>query len=842
MSTKDETEIILEVNGITDIKYEKPENFTKSVQYKAYDKAAAITKEIIKDNNRFYSMKYGESTGGTDLRNSEQIYNIIFFTGNRGTGKTSVMLSYMEFLKDYYRVWKSPKPELGFLDFGDKNFMFTGLEYIDASSLDNKEDILGSILSKMLKKWNDEEWRSQEKRGIRRKENYEFRKRQIHMRFNKVYENLKNLRSEKNLLEKDSDMFLETLENLSLTWNLKQSFQELIAAYLDIMEYSGTEEEIKQKNHFLVISIDDLDMNISHGFELLEQIRKYLMVPNVIVLLSANFEQLEKICNNYYASEFRDIKGDEETKTYIKTLSREYLEKMVPIQRQVTLFSGKKWEFFNQLKVKVQYCDNRIQGKDKSGDDKQGENNKGTVEEIVRNDFITYFGAVFMCGGKSLYYLAAETLREFCVWINQIKKLNELNGLRGTQDDKILELYGFNLKWFWNEEFPRLCQKYLSLSEHKVFATLDLLKPKGQIKFLKERFCEGNLLKSEDVSLLDLLADKREGTMENQTFASICMIYFTIKLAEMITKVQLFAGKEKKEQEKSKLMEYFDGGIWGVWEKKMIRPLAKAVGNDFSFVRIGYTDFKKDNKCLEIVLDEFHSSEDSKFICNYIKTHEKLLKDYQYMLLFYNLRLLTDIEDNAEGEHIWKLDKESKRLQLTNTYSGTFCFSNFVLNIYEGAKLVNRFLKELPELLYVGNSKKTKTEVDSAVKEISIIKDLEKWDREWEEKPLLPLSDIEYLINTGKKIQEKLGSGVIGHLDEANYETIIIPKAKTFFYILKESLEEYDNEEAEMFTKCPIVKRIFENNSELLKMVAKGINLHKVPYEPSEEEREWGTV
>ena len=69
------------------------------------------------------------------------------------------MLSYMEFLKDYYRNSTSPESEeiIGELRFSEKNLMFTGLEYIDASRLADKEDILGSVLAKMAKKWMSEE-------------------------------------------------------------------------------------------------------------------------------------------------------------------------------------------------------------------------------------------------------------------------------------------------------------------------------------------------------------------------------------------------------------------------------------------------------------------------------------------------------------------------------------------------------------------------------------------------------------------------------------------------------------------------------------------------------------
>ena len=95
---------------------------------------------------------------------------------------------------------------------------------------------------------------------------------------------MKNLRSSKDVIEDEDDTFLETLEKLSLSWNLKESFQELVQEYLEIMKYPNT-EDLKIENHFLVISIDEADMNIDHGFEIIEQIRQYLMGPNIIVLL-----------------------------------------------------------------------------------------------------------------------------------------------------------------------------------------------------------------------------------------------------------------------------------------------------------------------------------------------------------------------------------------------------------------------------------------------------------------------------------------------------------------------------------------------------------------------------
>lgn len=91
------------VDGLTAIKYEEQNEFLNSVSVDAYRKAKEITEKILKENKNFRELKNSGVTGNK-LRNSEQIYNILFFTGAKESGKTSTMLSYMEFLKDYYRV------------------------------------------------------------------------------------------------------------------------------------------------------------------------------------------------------------------------------------------------------------------------------------------------------------------------------------------------------------------------------------------------------------------------------------------------------------------------------------------------------------------------------------------------------------------------------------------------------------------------------------------------------------------------------------------------------------------------------------------------------------------
>lgn len=160
---------------------------------------------------------------------------------------------------------------------------------------------------------------------------------------------MKNLRSSKDVIEDEDDTFLETLEKLSLSWNLKESFQELVQEYLEIMKYPNT-EDLKIENHFLVISIDEADMNIDHGFEIIEQIRQYLMGPNIIVLLSADYDQLEKICDNHFSREFSSINKFENMDKHIKRLTRRILEKIIPSDRRIISLQEVNGNFWTEKK------------------------------------------------------------------------------------------------------------------------------------------------------------------------------------------------------------------------------------------------------------------------------------------------------------------------------------------------------------------------------------------------------------------------------------------------------------------------------------------------------------
>lgn len=783
-----EEETILEFReeSVSNVIYEDLTRFKNSVSSQFYQKAFDITRIIVSANSNYQS-KEKKKQSGTVLRNQEQFFNIIVFSGERGTGKTSVMLSYMEFLKDYYRNFHFGRldgsgelpSELCFKN-PDNNYpmevMFTGLEYIDASMLgEQKDDVLRNILPKMLKKWRDEEQRSYSNSGIVRDEDYAYKKRQVQMLFNNVYKSLRDLNSTKDILESDNDMFMETLENLSLTWNLRQSFQELVKAYLDIMEYPGSEEKIGSHNHFLVITLDDLDMNIEHGFELLEEIRKYLMVSNVIVLLSADYQQLKKLCIEHYTKVFRETKGEAGTKEYIIRLSKEYLDKILPAYCQVVMEPVNEWKFYDQENIRIKYT--RI-------NKNELDIKPATIKKIIQKQLADYFNIRLFTEGKCLRYFMPLTIRELAQWVRQLYSLDVLirnaeNGNEGINADT----YRKNMHWFLRKKLYAMYDEYSTQS----LTELDLLEPKDQVILMKQKYNKKDYLKynqkdnskdngkdnekdyQKDVSLLECLGGALVQTRSEQIDAVLKIFYLETKLSELFFKWHNGRYETEKAEALYNIRQYFGDRIWGVWEKKMMcRGFCTGVESEVYDIAI--INFSKLKCCLNFSLRGNYTAKSKK---DFVLRNKQRLINYQLLLMFFDF----------EGEFDFSLEKFSGKsgdyqiILKEDKQQGVFALSNIMRSWETKEKVISAFLENFLKVL------DTK-ENEELEKNILDLIDIRKREYNYIN---IPLENIEYLIYTGQRLEREFG----GKFMEMKLEEIM-QRITKYFSLIRDSLVEYD--------------------------------------------------
>jgi hypothetical protein len=264
------------------------------------------------------------------ILNNENKNNIYAFVGERGSGKTSCMLSVANMLtcqnKEFSMKFKNER--IAKLDSSH----FKTIDLVDPSFFDEKHNILDIVIAKLFKSFSDDIKNNK----LNPKQDYISKKQQLINKFQETKENLNLLLDSPNI----SDDSLEQLTGLAAAVNLKDNLFELFNSYLDYFE-SGNNEKDKG---YLVIKIDDIDLHTQHAYIMVEQIRKYLIQPNIIILLSAKLDQLANVIRLHYIDEFEKLlapKGVGILKiNEIEEMVDRYMGKLIPLNKRFFLPDG----------------------------------------------------------------------------------------------------------------------------------------------------------------------------------------------------------------------------------------------------------------------------------------------------------------------------------------------------------------------------------------------------------------------------------------------------------------------------------------------------------------------
>lgn len=179
---------------------------------------------------------------------------------------------------------------------------------------------------------------------------------------------------------------IDELNWLSGGLALKETFQDLCTAFLKC----SLKTENDNEHNYLVIAIDDIDLNISGAYEMAEQIRKYLCAENCIVLISLNIEQFIEVVSNSIGSQFK-------TNDYLGAIemAQKYATKLIPMEYRIMM--PKPYDFCDRpfryvLNDKKEEKDGN-DGKDgddekdgkeeKNGKDRKDEKNYASVKESI---------------------------------------------------------------------------------------------------------------------------------------------------------------------------------------------------------------------------------------------------------------------------------------------------------------------------------------------------------------------------------------------------------------------------------------------------------------------------
>lgn len=274
--------------------------------------------ERTKKENSFYRYK-------------EEKENIIAFLGERGSGKTTAMEEFCRILETLsgqkeYRWWlEHAIPEENTrTELENQKYSFHVFQRIDVSMLENKEDLFELIMSNLFAFFKERKRCSCCGAGKSGKDDAE-----IVELFDQI------LRGYYAIRDSREDEYVESyITKIQYVYNgldLRRQIEKLISRIFK------SEEECKRQ-HYLVIVLDDLDLNIEHGFEMLKQVQKYFSNPYMIVLFSADYNQLNEICWVHFMKAFSGETShviEEAIGQRSRKLGQDYIGKALPISKRL---------------------------------------------------------------------------------------------------------------------------------------------------------------------------------------------------------------------------------------------------------------------------------------------------------------------------------------------------------------------------------------------------------------------------------------------------------------------------------------------------------------------------
>ncbi len=342
--------------------------------------------------------------------------NIVAFCGDRGEGKTSALMTIRNILigGDAYEESKDLFPK----DNKIKENSFKVLNLVDPAFFDDKHNLLELLIGQMYADiLKDDDEKANKKDDCTCGINLDIAKRNhLIQLFHDVHKSLSLIDKSSNKSAYDN---LEEVADLAAAIELKEDLNKLMRCYA---KYFGKDR--------VLISIDDLDLNVTEGYTMAEEIRKYLSSPSAcVVLMSIKIEQMVEVVQSYLRNKLSKEIIPNNT---ITDMAIRYVTKMIPESHRVKMPSGEnivekklilKWNIDNQ------------------------EDYPSVKEAVVRYIF-RKTGYIFI-NGRSISPIVPTNLRSVRLLIGKLWNMPEAKDEKGIDNLKNKEDFKdyFNTSW-----------------------------------------------------------------------------------------------------------------------------------------------------------------------------------------------------------------------------------------------------------------------------------------------------------------------------------------------------------------------------------------------------------
>lgn len=364
--------------------------------------------------------------------------NIIAFIGERGSGKTTVVNEFSRILYEYYDKHENWNLMNAYCD--GKMHCFHILAPIDASVLETKEDLLEVILASMYQAF--EKKIEYYKKSIGRSDLIQ----NIVRDFDSAYQDYINVGRHGEQLGL-GETALAKLKYISNSLKTKNAIKSLIDNFLDLLD----ERNGKSENSYLVVVIDDLDMSPENGYEMLEQLHKYLAYERVIILIAIKYEQMKMICDQHFVDcltpEYGGVHESVYNKFYKRTkmLSSDYLLKVLPMPNRIYMPKNNLKE--NGIIVNP-----------------QKEQEKLLVKEFILRKIAVKMNIYYDANGLKRHFCLPNTVRELVSYnefLESLYSIEEIEQLEAEKHESWIGLYDQNHERFNNNIEYRMAVRIL---------------------------------------------------------------------------------------------------------------------------------------------------------------------------------------------------------------------------------------------------------------------------------------------------------------------------------------------------------------------------------------------
>ncbi len=844
-------------------------SFFKSVYKRAFLQVDEIIGNFKQDSRngagRYSLSYYADSRSGVG-KGFDRFCNIITFAGKRGSGKTSAMLSFMDSLKHYYGYRKTHDNDLFYLFKSVENPLFTCLDCIDGSLLEHGEDIFKVVLAQIYQKFMDLD----EVGGIIKGEDFVLKKRELLKKLEEIYGTVCDIENMENSQKVSLESHMSSLQSLSSSQKVKKDFEELIDKFTSLMKYERRGMMEVSRQHYVVIAIDDIDLNIDHGFSMVEKIHRYCMVENVIVLLSIDIEQMLSIVSRSFYEVLPKVdKLLCEGKKMVHELATDYLGKVMPVNYRIYVPNLSNYYSAEGLFLP----------REKSG-----------IKQSLFLKLYRRIGIYFDSQGVKQHFYEPKSMRQLTCFYLMLGAMDHV-GLGNVYFGRdIEEEMKESLVRTWNEnyrilteelsnrivlekihvdrevdDFCKMIEKQdISRAKDEVVNFYYNIRPVNSFSNMQIGKRKKREIYTENCSYGQLVETIYElGRIENRKYKPL-VHYLLGYFSYGFTRLYIYEKLGNKNSgngdwlvKEGTFKSLIGGNIVDDWSMQLMPNMIKNRNTDVDEQGIASGD--KSNKvleyfsnyqgitlsnliCAELVDKEKYNTEAER--CQYAA---KLIKNMELIFLFFtNIRedgqngIVTINSESFEWNFVTTLNKESKSLisskpridgTSTLTFVGDYSVLNFVENSLDAARMLEKFETELAVCLaeYFDLSKKTahgklkvKECFQEEIEKYSLKTEFIKWEQKFGRSALpLPLFWFDFTYNILKRVRRDMNEKFIVSYKSEDmfscvqklYENIAVQLSEQEkFYSFKDNknnaIDEspYDYKLVERFKECPVVE------------------------------------